>query len=480
MAGARRDMLSVGIDVGTTTTQVVFSRLVLRDAARVGLVPRIEVDEASLLHAGTPRMTPLKSAVDIDVEALASLVAAEYDLAGVDRTKVETGAVIITGETARKQNADALLAALADLAGEFVVTVAGPNVEAQIAGRGSGAAAYAAEHYAQVTNVDVGGGTSNAAVFRMDEHRSSAALAVGGRQIEIDHASGVVRHLAPPGALLTTELGLPLRVGQPAALADVRRFCEAMADLIVDLLEGVESPLGAALRLTPPLRHAEASGVVFLSGGVGSCFYDDAPVATLSDVTRYDDVGPLLAHCLRTHPRLAAHRVLRPPETIRATVLGAATQTVTLSGTTIWAEERLLPLRNLPVVRPHLEPGDLAPDALVSALAAAVERWDAEGHGRVALALDIPPQLDYETLSGIAKGLAAHAGSLSPGTPMVLLTQRDYAQAIGQTVKGLRADLPLVVVDQVGLGEGDVIDIGTPIMGGRVVPLSVKTLVFYS
>jgi len=63
--------------------------------------------------------------------------------------------------------------------------------------------------------------------------------------------------------------------------------------------------------------------------------------------------------------------------------------------------------------------------------------------------------------------------------PLLIIIERDYAQAVGQTVKGMQPQRPLLVIDQVGLMEGDYIDIGNPLMDGRVVPLSVKTLVFY-
>ena len=129
------DLLSVGIDVGTTTTQIVFSHLSIQDTARLGQAPRIQVNARSLHYQSPIHFTPLRSETEVDVEALARLVRQEYRAAGVTPEQVETGAVIITGETARAQNADAILQALANLAGEFVVTVAGPNVEAQIAQR---------------------------------------------------------------------------------------------------------------------------------------------------------------------------------------------------------------------------------------------------------------------------------------------------------------------------------------------------------
>lgn len=481
MSRPARDLLSVGIDVGTTTTQIVFSHLSIQDTARLGQAPRIQIDARSLRYQSPIHFTPLRSETEVDVEALARLLRQEYQAAGVTPDQVETGAVIITGETARADNADAILQALAHLAGEFVVTVAGPNVEAQIAGRGSGAAAYALDDYTQVTNVDIGGGTSNAAIFRLDEHLCSAALAAGGRQIEIERTSGLIRRIPPPGRAVIEALNLPLRVGAPADMPALTRFCEAMADLIVDLITGEVSALGRKLQLTPPLRGAAASTVIFLSGGVAAYYYDPVEIASLADVTLHDDVGPLLAQTLRRHPRLQGLPVKRPPQTMRATVLGAASQTVTLSGSTIWAEQALLPLRNLPVIRPHLTAEDLHAGRLAEAILYAMRRWDVEpGAGHVAIALDLPVQLDFTRLQAVAGGIVAYAAAhLPPGWPVILIIERDYAQSLGQTIKALRPDLPVVAIDQVGLGEGDFIDIGLPMLDGRVVPLSVKTLVFY-
>jgi ethanolamine utilization protein EutA len=194
----------------------------------------------------------------------------------------------------------------------------------------------------------------------------------------------------------------------------------------------------------------------------------------------YGDVGPLLARSLREHPRLRALPVRRPSETIRATVLGAASQTVTLSGSTIWAEPGLLPLFNLPVIEPALPEGVPAASDLAEALLRAVRRWDRAGDGRVALAIDLPPGLGYPALARLAEGVVAYTAADGPSDhPVVLVTERDYAQSLGQTIKGLAPSLPLVAIDQIGLGEGDFIDIGRPMLDGRVVPVSVKTLVFY-
>ncbi|MBC7291128.1 MAG: ethanolamine ammonia-lyase reactivating factor EutA [Actinotalea sp.] len=474
-------MLSVGIDVGTTTTQVVLSRLTVRDTGRLGVVPRVEIDTRAVLFESEPHATPLLAPDEVDVDRLTALITADYAAAGVLPGDIETGAVIITGETARTRNAEAILASVAGLAGDFVVTVAGPNLEAQIAARGSGAARWSAEHYATVVNVDIGGGSSNAAVFRSGTHVASAAIMVGGRQLTLERSSGIVTHLAPSGRAIVAELDIDLREGHRATVGALRQLTDAMATLVVDLVLGVRRPLAERLALTEPLPPVEDVAAVFLSGGVGRSFYDGDPAEDLDEVAAFGDVGPLLARSLREDPRLRALPVREPAQTIRATVLGAAGQTVTLSGSTIWADPNLLPLRNLPVVQPRTWAAVPEPGAFAGDVEHALRRWDRDPEEGVALALVLPARLDYPSLVRLAEGVVAWSGpdDIAGRPPVVLVTERDYAQALGQTIKSVAPDLPLVAIDQVGLGEGDFIDIGRPMLDGRVVPVSVKTLVFY-
>lgn len=484
MAGAR-GVLSVGIDIGTTTSQLVVSTLTVTNQARVGLVPRLDVDERAVLYQSEPHLTPLVSPEEINVAELVALMYREYERAGIEARQVETGAVIITGETARTRNAEAILHGLSDFAGEFVVTVAGPNLESQISGRGSGANLWSADHYATVVNVDIGGGSANAAVFRAGKHVCSAASMVGGRQAVLDPETGVLLHLKPSGRVIVDELGLGLEVGSVPSLPQLREFTDVMADVTVDLLLGTTSELGEKMMLTPPLQVDGRIAAYFISGGVGKAFYDDAPCSTLREATRYGDVGPLLADSLRRNERLAPLRVERPTQTLRATVLGAASQQVTLSGSTIWADASFLPLKNLPVVQPRLSehvPDFDDVDALRRAVVQAVQRWDADesDRGECVICLDLNDHMEYGQIMALATALATYAGDYQPtDRPLVLVTQEDYAQVIGQTIKHRKPDLPLIVVDQIGLDEGDFIDIGEPMFDGRVVPVSVKTLVFY-
>ena len=474
-----RSLLSVGIDIGTTTTQIIFSRLNLADVARPGQIPRLAITSREVLYQSPIVFTPLADWETVDAVRLDELVRREYRAAGIDPAQVETGAVIITGETAKKKNADKILQVLSGLAGEFVVSVAGPHVESLISGRGAGAAQYSQAHYATVTNVDIGGGSANSVTFRSGTLLAAAAMNYGGRILEIEHTSGQVSHIADPARYILADCGLRIEIGDRPSLDDLRLFTNRMADLTVELVEGTSSSLAQKVYLTPPTPISGVGSVLMFSGGIGYYYYNPLHIKMVSDLTLHGDVGPLLAESIRLHPAIQAYEVRPPTETLRATVLGASTQTVTLSGSTIWAEREILPLRNVPVIRPTLA-GELDSEKVAQGVAEAVIRWDVDAAvDPFAVALDLNRSLDYPALLQLATGLSEYSRSLPPGKPLVVIIERDYAQALGQTVKGLMPARPLLVIDQVGLMEGDYIDVGAPLMDGRVVPLSVKTLVFY-
>ena len=478
-----RALLSVGLDVGTTTTQIVFSRINLQDVARAGQIPRINITDRKVIYQSPIVFTPLIDAETIDADKLNEIVRGEYSTAGIDPSQVETGAVIITGETAKKKNADEILRALSGLAGEFVVSVAGPNVESLIAGKGAGAAQYSQTNFTTVTNVDIGGGSANSATFRSGNLIGAAAMNYGGRILEIEHSTGRVRHIAEPARHILEDCNLELVVGNSPSLEELRRFTDRMADLTVELIEGTNSPLAQKIYLTPPVGVSGKGSVLMFSGGIGHYYYKPIQIHSVADATVHDDVGPLLAESLRGHAVLNTYEIIPPAETLRATVLGASTQTVTLSGSTIWAEKEILPMKNLPVIRPMLGDagrGDPAPTEIKNRITEAVTRWDVNlATDPFAIALELNRPLDYTSLSQLANGLNEFSNTMPSDRPLIVIIERDYAQALGQTVKGLAPSRPLLVIDQVGLSEGDYIDIGTPLMDGRVVPLSVKTLIFY-
>ncbi len=492
MTQETRSILSVGIDVGTSTTQIVFSRLTLTGGTPGGSTPlsrapttpfrQTNIADKSILYQSDIHFTPLLGADEIDAPALEKILRQEYRNADINPAEVETGAVIITGESAKKRNADAILSAVSALAGDFVVTVAGPNLESMIAGRGSGAATYSIENYTTVTNIDIGGGSANSAIFKQGEMLAAAAMNYGGRILRLDPRTGQITHIAEPAREILAHFNSPLKIGDTPALAQLRALTDAMADLTVHLLDGTTGSLAKKLMLTPPSPIAAKNTTLFFSGGIGYYFYHPLSLNTISDVAIHGDVGPLLAESLRLHPVIQSYAIKKPTETMRATVLGASSQTVTLSGSTIWAEHNLLPIRNVPVVRAQwLDTSPPAAADMTRSTENALQRWDINPtDDTFAIALEILWELDYNLLTELSKGLANFAQTHLPkNQPLIIITDHDYARVLGQTVKSFIPTHPLLVIDQVGLREGDYIDIGQPLLDGRVVPLSVKTLVFY-
>ena len=178
-------LCSVGLDVGTTSTQLVVSRLRIENRAGSFSVPELEITRREILYKSPVHFTPLLNDSLVDAPALQRIVDAEYRAAGIRREDVDTGAIIITGETSRKENARTVLDALSDYAGDFVVATAGPDLESILAAKGAGAVELSRKHSRSVLHMDIGGGTSNLCLIRDGEILSTVCLNVGGRLLKI-------------------------------------------------------------------------------------------------------------------------------------------------------------------------------------------------------------------------------------------------------------------------------------------------------
>lgn len=477
---------SVGIDIGTTTTQLVFSALTLCNVAGVAQVPRYAITDRAILYASPVVFTPKqRSAVTrgdaarvggeaedtLDAPALAGRIRSWYAAAGIRPEAVTTGAVIVTGESLKTPNARETVMGVADALGDFVVATAGPNLESVIAGRGSGAAELSRQHRSTVLNIDIGGGTSNYAVFQHGQVVDTACLNVGGRLLECAPDGGIERIAAPAGVVLRELFGgLPRRLarGELAAVAD------RMADLIHEVAVGRPSSLARALLQTPPLGPWSFEAVT-LSGGVGACCQEPP-----EEVFRYGDMGPLLAAALLRHPGLRALPLTPPATTVRATVIGAGSWSLSLSGSTVWTEEDALPLKNLPVVPIPLT-WPRVPRDLAGWFRERVGLHDLDAAAApFALAFAGTPAT-YAAVTTLADGLVRFCAD-GPGVahPLIVVLAEDIGKALGME---LRARLPgrtLIVLDEVRLAEGDYLDLGKPLGGGDVVPIIIKSLAFSS
>lgn len=472
--------------MGTTTTQLVLSRLVVANVAPGSAVPRLEIVEKEVIHRSRIYFTPLVSPDLIDAQAVTQIVAQEYRFAGIDPSMISSGAVIITGETAKKENARQLVEHLAGYAGNFVVATAGPNLESIIAGRGSGAAAYSRQQHRVLLNVDVGGGTSNLAVFREGKAIDASCINIGGRLLVLRPGCGEIAYISAPGRKVLDHCGLSLSVGDCLTAADINAITSHMAEAVLSLLnpDGA-GELAARLLMSPPLGLDYSLDYVMVSGGVADYVYKhmDMPL-TMAEGTKYGDLGPFLGQALGRAFRQSPLPMLEPRETIRATVIGAGTQTMNISGSTIRVAPDLLPLRNVPVMRPFKASIPREPQELAREIARQLTPYLNQGAEIPLLALALPGPADHSfaAVQQLAEGIiAGMKGYLEAVNPLLLVLEEDCGKVLGQTLAGrLGKEKNILCIDQINVDEGDYIDIGKPLGGGKVVPVTIKTLVFES
>ncbi len=444
-------LLSVGIDVGTTTTQLVFSHLTVQNEANAFSVPQFSITQKEVIYRSRICFTPLLSETVIDAEGVKAIVDEEYRRAGVEKSAVQTGAVIITGETARKENARHVLDALSGYAGDFVVATAGPRLESILAGRGSGAAAYSKAHGCAVLNLDIGGGTTNLALFENGELIDTGCLNVGGRLMKFDE-NGRCIYLSPVLRPYFSENAAPSQVA------------EFLTEI---LLEALGSRAGERYRDFITDKLCKPAELLCFSGGVADLI-DDKPREALA----FGDLGVLLGKAI-FRSDLCKNGFLRAKETIRATVIGAGSHTTELSGSTIFYDNAAFPLKNLPVARLTEAEENAEPQALAKNIENRLRLFPDEA---AVIGLRGKRNPKFSELCKLADGLALALRDVRT-SPHVIAVENDMGKALGQALGMLLPQTPLICLDGVHLPEGAYLDIGAPIADGRVLPVVIKTLV---
>ncbi|MDR0343896.1 MAG: ethanolamine ammonia-lyase reactivating factor EutA [Nocardiopsaceae bacterium] len=474
------DLLTVGIDIGSSTSHLMFARVRFRRQGR-RLSDRFVVTGREIEWRSPILLTPFLPDGTIDAPKLSDAVRDWYEQAGLTRAEVDTGAVILTGEAMKRKNAQLIDELFASESGKFVCATAGHRLESILAANGSGATALSGARHACALHVDIGGGTTKFALLDNGEIRSVSAIAIGGRLIAQD-AAGSWTQVARPARMVAAELGIDVT---PAALADEHAraaIAARMASLVVaEIAAEPAGALGLSLRLTEPLQRTAAPEYVTFSGGVaeymsgrGAKDYGDTARALAAEVS-----GQLAARGLLP-AELAA-------QGIRATVIGASQFSVQVSGkTTHLSGQHVLPVRSIPVLRlSSLVPEDTDPEGIAGKILDSARRHDIDMSRPVALSFSWPGRASYQRLAALARAvvIAADAGpGPGPGqdsAPLVLVVDADVAHSLGAILKeeaGLQRDL--IVLDGIELADLDFLDVGQYLNPPGVVPVVIKSLLF--
>ncbi|RGB76106.1 ethanolamine utilization protein EutA [Coprococcus catus] len=472
-------ILSVGIDVGTSTTQVVFSKLQMDNAGGYFSVPRVAIVDKEVVYKSEVYMTPLKTDVLIDTDAR-DIVAAEFRKAGYRPEDTDSGAVIITGESARKENSDAVLKSLSDFAGDFVVSAAGPDMESLIAGKGSGAWQYSMDHHCRVANLDIGGGTTNVVLFEDGETLARGCLDIGGRLICMN-PQGIITKVSPAAAVMAQAAGVSVSVGDRCDELKLTAVTRQMAAALNAYLGVGTKDIDAILRQikTPGSSDfpvPEKVQAVFFSGGVADLIYHES-----ADTWAYGDIGVLLGRAIRESRLFTDFQKMEPGETIRATVVGAGTYTTTISGSTITYSDDIFPLKNIPVIKLDEE---LQEACFAGETEPVIRRiqWVLGQNDEEHFILAMPGKRNpgYMEMKRAAASIRQIMDRVQPpGEPILLVIESDIAKAMGQMIRQ-QPDLKrqVVAIDSIHVEDGEYVDMGKPMMNGMVIPVVVKTLIF--
>lgn len=475
---------SVGIDVGTSTTKMIVSRLRLGRMSSTFSLPRFQIVERQLLYASPVHTTPLIGFDEIDAERIGAILKDEYQKAGISLSEIKSGAVIITGETASKKNAQHIVHLLAERSGDFVVATAGADLEGVLAGKGAGAQKRSLAIAGNVVNVDIGGGTANAVFFYRGKAIATVTFHIGGRLIRINER-GVIEYVSPHITPWLTAKGLSVKAGQTATYAQIREIALQMSQSMLDYLSGRERQFSGLLVSGQQMQEVIPVEELSISGGVGALMQAD-PVRNLAEVSRYGDFGPMLGQMLQqvrereTYP----FRWIEPEQTVRATVIGAGMQSTEISGSTVHIKPELLPIKNLPILKLELAREEWDNPVRLHQEASSVYELGLRLFGSstaipFALALSGVGYCSYALLQRIAQELAdAYRRYFSQSKTMVVICETDMAKALGQALFLRCKGAPeIICIDQVRVEYGDYIDLGEPI-SGTIIPVVVKTLAF--
>jgi ethanolamine utilization protein EutA len=474
-------LTTVGIDIGSSTSQMTVSHIELER-----IDSRYVTTQRQLLYESDILLTPYADVETIDTAALGDFFAEQYDKAGVTHDEVDTGAIILTGLALAKHNSRNIADLFAAQAGTFVAVSAGDAIESTLACRGAGIEVLSRVTGRPVVHIDMGGGTTKYSYVVDGEIHQVAAVDIGARLILLAEGDGRrVLRIEEPAALLLAGAGVEVGAGD-VLTDDVR---ELLADLMAGqvlahagLAPGTAADAGL-LRTSPLFRNGQRpdpASLVTFSGGVSEYIYN-------RQAHSFGDLGRPLASAVLRGLEKQGLRAHETPRGIRATVLGASQYSLQLTGNTVYASSQsLVPLRNVPVVKPRvdLDQEELDVDELTDALSRALEAGHGSDAAPVAIALSWRGSATYQRIDALARAVLATAGAATDGQgapPLVLVCDADIAGLLGQHISDVSDQTAQVLaLDSIEVSEFDFLDVGAFVPGTGALPVVVKSLLFPS
>ncbi len=471
------ELTTVGIDIGSSTSHLMFSRVHLQRRAQA-LSSEFVVVNRETLWKSPILLTPFCSDNSIDAGRLRSFIDEAYREAGLARADIDSGAVILTGEAIKRNNAKAIADLFAGESGKFVCASAGHHLECLLAAHGSGAVALSRRTHRSILNVDIGGGTTKVARIANGVVEGTCAAAVGGRLLAQD-GHGRWTRIDESAYRAARDQGVTLRPGEILAGPDLDRIVNALAEVVIGIIQGKPARgLAEELLVTEPLAPGPEPHLVCFSGGVAEYIFGREQ-ALYGDIAR-----PLADRITRAFAEgRIAPKMLDPGQGIRATVIGASQFTVQLSGKTIHISgSHALPVHNVPVLFPPLplSAGEVSIEAIEQATRLAIAKSGRCLDEPLALAIRWRGDPHHRRLRALAGGIVRALGTAAEAqAALILLVDGDIGRLLGRIMEQeLQLARSIVSIDGIHLQEFDYVDIGSPVQPANVVPVVIKSMLF--
>jgi ethanolamine utilization protein EutA len=474
---------SVGVDIGSSTSHLMFSELTLERQGK-DLTSKYIVVGREVVYRSPIILTPFRDSETIDVIALSKFIHDSYKESGFEPSTIDTGAVICTGEAVKKKNSEAITRLFSSEGGKFVCATAGAHLEGILAAHGSGAVARSISRNQTIMNVDIGGGTSKVTIVKRGKIVETGAINVGARLIAWND-QGILTRIEQPAMRVADSLCISLALGQKVSEEVRRQLSQKLCDILFEYLErGNLSDLAKSLLITEPLECKELIDEILFSGGVSEYVYG-------TETSEYGDLGPVFGSEVRKRLESLGIKLGDATERIRATVIGASQYTIQVSSSTIFvSNQNILPLRDRQVVVANYPDGQkLSPEIVASEIRQALVRLDLDDDeagkkdGVAAKAMAIfmnwPMDSNYDSLHAIAKGISIALSGKTAGAPITLIFSQDIGGMVGHILKQeLEIPEEVVVIDEIDVGDLDFVDVGQVLPSRNAIPVVIKSLIF--
>ncbi|MFW9929563.1 MAG: ethanolamine ammonia-lyase reactivating factor EutA [Candidatus Thorarchaeota archaeon] len=472
----QKEILSVGIDIGTTTSHLIFSKISLEtDPFKPS--KKYNVSKRKIIYQSKIHFTPLiNNNSEIDIETLSNLLIEDYKDAKIEIGDIDTGAVIITVESSKKNNAEEIVKKLALSSGKFVAASAGPNFETIIAAQGSGAVEYSKNNECYLIHCDIGGGTSKIAFINKGKIIGTLVVSIGGRLIAYDSQFTITR-LETSGEFILKKLKQNLVECNNINNDLIESVSDVMSNYLLNIIKGEDIDKNLSkliIKNYKNKRKNDSIQKISFSGGVAEYIYRITKES-------FGDIGKPLGEKIRekinNDPKL---KLVQLNQRIRATVVGASNYTLNVSGcSTYKAKNFKLPLTNIPVIYPYLN-SKMDACIIKNSINEAFQRIDLNGiENGISIVLSdiIPPK--YEILKEFSIGLNnALLEMVDERTPVIIVSEGDVGNSLGCVIAREAERNNILSLDEIILKEGDFMDVGVPFEDTQVYPVIIKSLIF--